>query len=88
MLLGKLSVAWLKKLSDTLVCRPKLEFIQSSREGNKAFIAQRGSNNFNRFLEVVEYAVGGHRGIIIVLEGREWWGWRIVTAELGKALHS
>lgn len=68
MLLGKFSVAWLKKLSDTLVRRLKLE---SSREGNKAFIAQSGSNNFNRFLEVVEYAVGGHRGIIIVLEGRE-----------------
>jgi hypothetical protein len=84
-LFGKFSVAWLMKLLDTLVRRPKLE---SSTEGNKAFIAQRGSNNFNRFLEVVEYAVDGHREIIIVLEGREWQGWRIVAAKLGKALHS
>jgi hypothetical protein len=37
-------------------------------------------------LEVVEYAVGGRCGLIIVPEWREGWGWKILTVELGKVV--
>lgn len=43
-LLGKLCVVWLKSTVEALVRNPKVtEFIKSFREGNKAFIIQKGS---------------------------------------------
>lgn len=33
-----------------------------------------------------EYAMGGREGLIIVLEGRDRWGWKMFAEELGKVL--
>lgn len=83
---GIFSVAWLKKLVEKLVRLPEeTEFVDSPREGNRAFIAQKvDSNRAYRFLDVAEYTVGGHHGLIVVLEGCGRWGWKIFAAELGK----
>lgn len=51
-LLGKGSVAWLKNMVESLVGKLDVsEFINSCREGDKAFIIQRGANRSSRFLE-------------------------------------
>ncbi|GLT73202.1 hypothetical protein SLA2020_450750 [Shorea laevis] len=59
-------------------------FTESSRDGYKAFFAQRGVNRAGGFLELAEYAVGGRRGLIIVPEGRDKRGWKRFAEELGK----
>lgn len=87
MLVGKYSVAWLKKAVEKMVrLEEDFAFIKSSREGNRAFIAQKGSNKASRFMEVVEYTMGGHLGLIIVLEGHEEQRWKILADELGKVM--
>lgn len=84
---GKYSVAWLKKVVEKLVHLVEdFAFVDFSREGNRAFIAQKGSNRACRFLEVAEYAVCGCRGLIIVPEGCEGHGWKILADELGKVM--
>jgi len=62
------------------------KFIKSSRDGNKAFIVQRCSNRFDRYLEVSKYAVGWCGGLIVVSEGCEGWGWRSFAAKLRKVI--
>lgn len=62
------------------------KFIKSSRDGNKAFIAQRCFNRFGWYLEVIQYVVGGPRGLIVIPEGREGRGWRSFAAELRKVV--
>lgn len=84
-LLGKRSVVWLKTIVEALVRNTKvMEFIKLSRVRNKAFFVQRGSNRLGWYLEVLEYAVGGYRGLIVIVKGREGWVWRSFAAELRK----
>ncbi len=33
---------------------------------------------------MLEYAVGGYRGLIVIVKGREGWVWRSFAAELRK----
>lgn len=60
--------------------------LQIVREVNKCFIVHRGSKQSGWFLEVVEYAVGGHRGLLVILKGREGRGWKYFAAKLGKVV--
>lgn len=70
MMVGKYSVAWQKKAVEKMVCMAEdLAITESSRDRNRALISQKGVNRARRFLEVVEYAVGGCRGLIIAPEG-------------------
>lgn len=67
--LGKLCVAWLKSMVEALVRNPEVkDFIHLFRERSKAFIIQRGSNRLGWYVEVVSYAVGGCRGLIVIPE--------------------
>lgn len=87
MLLGKINVVFLKNKMETLVCKLEVtKFIKSSREGNKAFIVQRGSNSSSRHLEVAEYVVGGHRGLVVITGGQEGRGLKMFATELGKVV--
>jgi len=47
------------------------EFVKSFKEGPKVLIVQSGGNSSGRFLEVAVYRVGGWKGLILILEGRE-----------------
>jgi hypothetical protein len=86
MLVDKFSVEWLKKSMEKIVrLREESDFIDSSREGNKAFIAQKASNRAGRFVEIAEHRVGGRRGLIVP-EGRQGRGWKLSAAELGKVV--
>lgn len=44
------------------------EFLNPSRVGSKAFIAQWRANKFGRYVAVVEYGGGGQRSLW------RWWG--------------
>ncbi|GLT71559.1 hypothetical protein SLA2020_435690 [Shorea laevis] len=69
MMVGKYCVEWLKKAVERMVLLDEDQpFTESSRDGNKAFFAQRGVNRAGCFLELAEYAVGGRKGLIIVLK--------------------
>ncbi|GLT54090.1 hypothetical protein SLA2020_273190 [Shorea laevis] len=77
MMVGKYCVEWLKKAVERMVLLNEDQpFTESSRDGNKAFFAQRGVNRAGGFLELAEYAVGGRKGLIIVPEGRDKRGWK------------
>lgn len=70
LIVGKFSIAWLKISIKKLVHLPEdTEFVDSSREGNRAFIAQKGFDKAGRYLKAAEYVVGGRRGHIVVPEG-------------------
>lgn len=60
------------------------ESIKSFREGNKCLIVHRGSNRSSWFLEVAKYAGGWSKGLVVIPEGQEVWGWKYFAAELGK----
>ncbi len=82
-----MGVAWLKTTVEALIRNTEVtEFIKSSRDGNNAFIAQKCSNRSDQYLEVMEYAMGGCRGLIVIPEGREGRGWRSFPAELRKVV--
>jgi hypothetical protein len=83
--LGALCTGWLSSTVEELVRNSgSTDFIKSFREGSKVSIAQRGSNNSGRFLEVAVYALGGRRSLIMIPEGREGRGWSRFGAELSK----
>jgi hypothetical protein len=87
MMVGKYCVEWLKKAVERMVLLDEDQpFTESSRDGNKAFFAQRGVNHAGCFLELAEYSVGGPKGLIIVPEGRDKRGWKRFAEELGKVL--
>jgi hypothetical protein len=87
MMVGKYCVEWLKKAMERMVLLDEDQpFTESSRDGNKAFFAQRGVNRAGCFLELAEYAMGGRKGLIIVPEGRDKRGWKRFAEELGKVL--
>jgi hypothetical protein len=86
-LLGARCVAWLLSLVEEVLRNPGFEdFVKSFMEGSKVTIIRRGGNNSCRFLEVVVYAVGGQRGMIVFPEGCDGWGWGRVSRELSKVL--
>jgi hypothetical protein len=86
-MVGKYYVQWLKKVVEKMVFMAEdRAFTESSRDGNRAFFAQRGVNRVGCFLELAEYAVGGRKGLIIVLEGRDKRGWKMFVEELGKVM--
>jgi hypothetical protein len=83
--LGLLGVGWLASTVENLVAELGSKvFAKSFREGPKKFIAQRNSNSFGRFLEVVMYLEGGRRSRIVIPEGRKGFGWRRFADELSK----
>jgi hypothetical protein len=83
--LGLLGVGWLVATVENLVAElDSKAFVKSFREGSKKFIAQRDSNRFGRFLEVVVYFEGGRRSRIVIPEGRKGFGWRRFADELSK----
>jgi hypothetical protein len=60
------------------------DFVKCLREGLKVIIIWRGGNSFGWFLEVAVYVVGARRGLILIPEGWEGWGWSRFAAKLGK----
>jgi hypothetical protein len=70
---------------ENLVAEPSSkEFAKSLSEGLKKSIAQRDSNRFGQFFEVVVCFEGGRRSRIVILEGHKGQGWRCFADELRK----
>jgi hypothetical protein len=85
--LGACSLVWLVSTMENLLrFSGDKEFVKSFREGSKVLIVRRGSNPASRYFELAVYAVGGRRGIILILEGRGGRGWSRFAAELGKVI--
>ena len=57
------------------------------REGDTAFTLQWSSNSSGQFLLLTELRAGGSRRSIIILEGKERYGWRAFGLELRKVLN-
>lgn len=56
----------LQTLKDCSRLDGEQEFVTISSVGSKAYIAQSGSNDYGRYLTLVEYSGEGRRDIIIV----------------------
>ena len=46
------------------------------REGDIVYMFQKCSNAFGNYIVVIELKVGGHRRLVIILEGMGMRGWR------------
>ena len=57
------------------------------REGDTAFTLQPGTNSSGHFLLLTELKVGGFRRSVIILVGKERYGWRAFGLELRKLLN-
>jgi hypothetical protein len=80
-------VAWLLSMVEEVLQNPDSEdFVKYFREGSKVTIVRRGGNSSSRFLVVTVFDVGGQRGMIMFLEGRDGRGWGRVSGELSKVL--
>lgn len=67
MFMGTQGTAWLvSTVEDLLQFLDAKEFVKSSGEGPKVLIIRRGGNSSSRFLEVMVYAMGGWRGLILM----------------------
>jgi hypothetical protein len=83
--LGSLCSAWLvDTVKEALKSPGIMDFVKSFREESKLVIVRRGGNQVGRFLEVSSFAVGGQKGSIWLLEGRDGRGWRRFAGELSK----
>lgn len=58
------------------------EFIKTSNLGSSAFIAQRSSNIYGRYLIVVEYRGGSRKSLIIIPKEVEGQGWRKMSMQM------
>ena len=52
------------------------------REGNIVYMFQKCSNAFGNYIVVIELKVGGHRRLVIILEGMVMRGWTGFAFEL------
>lgn len=83
LVLGTPTTNWVVQTLDECSCSDgNKEFIRTSCLGNNAYIAQRSSNVYGRYLTIVEYRGGGRRNLIIILEEVEDKGWRKMAMEL------
>ena len=57
------------------------------REGDTAFTLQWSSNSSGQFLLLTELKTSGSRRSIIILDGKERYGWRVFGLELRKVLN-
>jgi hypothetical protein len=65
-------VAWLLSMVEEVLQNPDSEdFVKYFREGSKVTIIRRDGNSSGRFLVVTVFDVGGRRGMIVFLEGRD-----------------
>jgi hypothetical protein len=86
-LLSNQCTIWLALTMEILLGFPgDKEFVKSFRDGTKVLIVRRSGNKDGRFLEAATaYGMGGQRGILLILEGRGWWGRHKFADELRKA---
>ena len=61
---------------------------RSFREGNKVYVVQKQRNDKGNFVTVTILGDSKGRGGVIILEGRDCWGWRGISVEIGELLSS
>ena len=80
--MGKIACHWLlSKLEQTVLDRNSRHFF-TFREGDIVYMFQKCSNAFGNYIVVIELKVGGHRRLVIILEGMVMRGWRGFAFEL------
>jgi hypothetical protein len=85
--LGFRCAKWLlATVEEALKAPVKKDFVSSYREDAKAVMVRGGGNKAGHYLEVVDYAEGGHKGVIWIPKGRKGWGWSWVVGELRQLL--
>lgn len=77
------TVIWVAKtMEECFHSAGSKEFIRTFSHGTLAYIAQRSSNGFRSFLYIIEFRGGGSRGLIIIPEEAEGYGWKKMAEEL------
>jgi hypothetical protein len=61
---------------------------RSFREGNKVYVIQKQRNDKGNFVTVTILGDSKGRGGVIIPEGKDSWGWRGVSVEMGELLSS
>ena len=85
--MGKNATQWLMNNIEHIVVGASSKQFFTFRDGNTAFTLQRSTNSFGQFLLLIELKVGGSRRSIIILEGKDIYGWRAFGLELRKMLN-
>ncbi|KAG2672218.1 hypothetical protein I3760_13G030000 [Carya illinoinensis] len=67
---------WFSLALENCLTGGKKDFYTAHRDGDRGYIAQRGSNNQGAFMALVEYSRGGRRNCIFIPEERDGKGWR------------
>lgn len=85
LVLSSLTMLWVvQSLEDCVQSDGKKEFIRTFSFGGSAYIAQRSSNAYGRYLTIVEYKGGGRRSLLIFPKEVEGKGWRKMALELSE----
>jgi len=85
--LGSECSAWLLSVVEEVLGHPEAEdLVKTFREGSSATFTRLGENRSGRFLEVAVFTMGGRKGRVCFLGGRDGRGWGLVSGELSKAL--
>lgn len=78
--LGRFGAVWMVNLVDKLLeadaARP---FALKFNEASRAFLAQRCGKKARRYVAIIEYGEGRRRGVIMILEGVNGRGWRMLA---------
>ena len=85
--LGKNVAHWLMSNIEHIVVGVSPKQFFTFREGDTAFTLQWSSNSSGQFLLLTELKTSGSRRSIIILEGKERYGWRAFGLELRKVLN-
>ncbi len=86
--MGFAAAFWLR---DSLLEIAKLSntknVFRSFKEGNKVFVVQKQQNGRGSFVTITVLGDSKGRGSVIILAGKEAWGWRGLSAELDGLLN-
>lgn len=76
LILGRNDAFWLLlTIDDGSRLENNLGYLRKSREPERALRGQRCSNFLGRYLAIKEFNGGGRGGFIVILEGKNSWGW-------------
>lgn len=67
LVLGTFTVKWVVKTLEDFSRSDAKEFIGTSHDDSKSFIAQCKSNDYSIYLAIIKYDGGGRRGVLIIL---------------------
>jgi hypothetical protein len=70
--LGEVRLVWLLKMLNELVLETMgISACRDHRMGSSVMFLQKRMNKYGKFMEIIEYGLGGRRSFVVIPEGRE-----------------